>query len=146
MAGARNAYYVPNPRSVGAWLKSAEVAELCRRAAENGKREAERIAPRDTGDYANGLQVTTQVYGDRQTARLKATARHSPELEVRSRILGRAPDRARPWPPRPRTPTLSGCSSRHWATSATSGRCCRATCTTSCRSCGRVASAAPTTG
>lgn len=97
MAGARNAsYYVPNPRSVGAWLKSAEVAELCRRAAENGRRAAERHAPRDTGEYVEGLDVTTQVYGDRQTALLKATARHSTVLEVRHRILGRAADHARP--------------------------------------------------
>lgn len=96
MAGARNAYYVPNPRSVGAWLKSAEVAELCRRAAENGRRAAERHAPRDTGEYVEGLDVTTQVYGDRQTGLLIATARHSTVLEVKHRILGRAADHARP--------------------------------------------------
>lgn len=96
MAKARNAYYLPNPASVGKWLKSAQVAEMCRRAAENGRRAAERHAPRDTGEYVEGLDVTTQVYGDRQTGLLIARAGHSTVLEVKHRILGRAVDSIRP--------------------------------------------------
>lgn len=88
--------YVPNRRSVGGWLRSGEVAELVRRAAERGRQAAAQMAPRDTGAYVSGLQVTTRVHGDRQTALLEATARHSAAVEVRDRVLARSVDAIRP--------------------------------------------------
>lgn len=96
MARADQARYVPNRREMRKLMQSRDIAKLTQQAAENGKRFAESIAPRDTGDYANGFDVETRVVGDRATSVLLNRVRYATVIEVRDRVLGRAADHAKP--------------------------------------------------
>lgn len=96
MARAGRAQYRPDRQGMKRLMQSPEIAELCKKAAENAVSYAQGIAPRDTGNYANSFDVETRIVGDRQTAVLYNTAKYATVLEVKHRILGRAVDHAKP--------------------------------------------------
>jgi hypothetical protein len=90
------ARYQPNRREMRRLMQSAEIAKLCEQAAENAKKYAEGIAPRETGTYAASFEVETRIVGDRQTAVLMNTVKYANVLEQKHRVLGRAVDHAKP--------------------------------------------------
>lgn len=96
MARAGRTQYRPDRQGMRRLMKSPEMAELCRKAAENAESYAESIAPRETGKYADSFEVETRIIGDRQTAVLSNTVKYANVLEQKHRVLGRSVDHAKP--------------------------------------------------
>src|SRR5688500_16048447 len=90
--------YKPDRRGTGQLLRTAEMEQLVRSAAEKAKAYAEKIAPRDTGRYANSFEVESTRRGgphsDRAEARLVNTADYAWAVEFVNgdRVLGKAAD------------------------------------------------------
>lgn len=49
------------PYSLGPLARSAAMSAMCVAAAQRGRDEAERISPRDTGDYASSFRVRSEM-------------------------------------------------------------------------------------
>jgi hypothetical protein len=88
--------YRPDRLGTATLLRSREMAALVTEAAEEAKRHAEQIAPRDTGHYAASFRVETTHRGgphhDRAEARLINDAGYAWAVEFVNgdRVLGRA--------------------------------------------------------
>ncbi len=53
--------YVPDRAGMRALARSAGIGAACVAAANKGRAEAERIAPRDSGEYANSFRVRAET-------------------------------------------------------------------------------------
>lgn len=95
---ARGVSYTPDRSGLKALGQSDGIGRTCLEAAERGKAEAERIAPRDTGEYAESFiaRRETVLAGwnnePRAGAILENTAPHSVVVEVRDNVLARVVD------------------------------------------------------
>lgn len=72
-------------QGIAAYLRSPEVRELVVAAAERGAEFARRIAPHETGEYAEGIHAGDGGLGgrrhDRHVGLIVATAPHSAAVE-----------------------------------------------------------------
>lgn len=59
------ARFVPNPRFESQARQSREMREAIRRATEPALREAQRLAPVDSGEYRDSLQIVEDADGVR---------------------------------------------------------------------------------
>lgn len=91
--------YEPDFAGLGHVMRSHEMRAMLERRALAGKRFAESIAPRDTGDYASSFRVESSARGtgrwsDRAEARLINGSSHAALVEYANddRVLGRAVD------------------------------------------------------
>ncbi|PRX95573.1 HK97 gp10 family phage protein [Allonocardiopsis opalescens] len=74
-------------------MRSPEMQALLGEIAEQGRRYAESISPRDSGTYATAFTVEAGAADDRAEAVLRNTAPYAPQVEIRHRVLGRTVDR-----------------------------------------------------
>lgn len=74
--------FSPNPHGLGEWLRGADdLRDACRDAAEDIAGIARTIAPRDSGTYADSIEVVDDDDVDRVGATVQATAAHSAAVE-----------------------------------------------------------------
>ena len=75
-------------------LKSSGVAAELQARAERVAQAAEASAPRESGEYANSIEVVVEQHADRAVAHVVAKAPHSLRLEANTGNLARALDAA----------------------------------------------------
>lgn len=88
--------YVKDIAGTRKLMTSPEMQALMQRRAEQGAAHARQIAPRESGAYANSIQVTSKARGgprnNRAEARITATVPYAVSVEIRHRVLGRTVD------------------------------------------------------
>lgn len=90
--------YRPDHAGTRRLMTGPAMQAMLQARAEKGAAEARATAPRQSGDYAAGIEVDSTARGgprrDRAEARIVATVPHSVSVEIRHRVLGHAVDAA----------------------------------------------------
>jgi hypothetical protein len=88
--------YVKDIAGTRKLMTSPQMQALLVARAEAGAAHARSIAPRQSGDYADSIKVTSRRRGgprnNRAEARITATVPYANDVEVRHRVLGRTVD------------------------------------------------------
>lgn len=86
--------FVPNPAGFRELLTSPGVSGDLKSRADRVAAQATSTAPRDSGEYAAGIEVVMENHRDRVVAHVVATAPHSMRVEANTGNLARSLDAA----------------------------------------------------